>query len=202
MVQTFASRHVSIFIPIYCILFLCCCDIDRRCTYDIAYSQDKHVGDLFSLRIHTYLYCTLAQIKLKGNTQYNIRWGSHYPPLAQKAPPYSHKPSLNKSCQTLAPRDISDSFRRLTYEGKLLEFDSYQIRCQRLGIERRNLEEQWFSIIRLVAPARIPPTGLSPTWPINLWSDFYSMPPEQSNKLGVIQVNPRIGLFLKKKFFA
>jgi len=49
-------------------------------------------------------------------------------------------------------------------------------RCQRLGIERRNLDEQWFSIIRPVAPARISPTDLVPTWPINLWSDSDNVP--------------------------
>ena len=41
------------------------------------------MGDLFSLCVHSYLYCTLAQIKFKGKTQYNIRWGSHYSPLAK-----------------------------------------------------------------------------------------------------------------------
>jgi len=59
---------------------------------------DKHVGDLLSLCVHSYLYCTLAQIKLKGKTQDNIRWGSYYPPLAQKSPPHSHNLSLNKTC--------------------------------------------------------------------------------------------------------
>ena len=46
--------------------------------------------------VYSYLYCTLAQIKFKGKTQNNIRWGSHYPPLAQKSPPHSHNPSLIK----------------------------------------------------------------------------------------------------------
>jgi len=56
------------------------------------------VGDLLALCVHSYLYYTLARIELKGNTQYNIMWGSHYPPLAQKSSPHSHNPSLNKTC--------------------------------------------------------------------------------------------------------
>jgi len=49
-----------------------------------------------------------------------------------------------------------------------------------LGIERRNLEEQWFGIIRPVAPAWIPPTDLAPTWSINSWSDSDNIPPVDS----------------------
>ena len=56
--------------------------------------------------------------------------------------------------------------------GKLLKFDS----CQRLGIERRNLEEQWFGIIRPIAQARIPPFGPAPTGPIDMWLDWCKIP--------------------------
>ena len=45
------------------------------------------MDDLLALCVHSHLYCTLARIELKGKTQYNIRWESHYPRLAQKSPP-------------------------------------------------------------------------------------------------------------------
>jgi len=56
------------------------------------------MGDLLALRLHSYLYCTIARIEIKGKTQYKIRWESHYPSLTQKLPPNSHNPSLNKTC--------------------------------------------------------------------------------------------------------
>ena len=51
----------------------------------IAY--DKHVGDLLALCFYYFIYCILARIEIMDKTQHNIRWGSHYPPLAQKSPP-------------------------------------------------------------------------------------------------------------------
>jgi len=45
-------------------------------------------------------------------------------------------------------------------KGKLLEFDSCQI-DDKVGIERRNLEGEWFGLIRPVAHARIPPIDLT-----------------------------------------
>jgi len=41
-------------------------------------------------------------------------------------------------------------------------------------------------IISPVAQARIPPTGLAPIWPINLWSDYCNIPLWPVNQLGVV----------------
>ena len=50
----------------------------------------------------------------------------------------------------------------------------------KVGVERRNLEEQWFGIIRPVVPARIPSTDFAPTWPITRGQILTIYPPVDS----------------------
>ena len=61
-----------------------CCDLDGgvHIALHIVRTNTSVICSLFY--VYSYLYYTLAQIELKGNTKYNIRRGSHYPPLAQK----------------------------------------------------------------------------------------------------------------------
>ena len=127
------------------------------------------IGASHSLCVHSYLYCILAWIKLKDKAQYNIRWESHYPPLAQKSPPHSHNPSLNKFARCW-PSGTSRTHLGDWPKGKVIRVWFLSNRCSRLGIER------WFGIIRPVSPVWIPPTDLIPTWPINLWPDSDNIP--------------------------